>query len=46
MATIGITIAAISPVDSFLFELPLEELVVVEPVLATGAFEDEGPSAD
>lgn len=43
MATIGITIAAISPVDSILFELPFEEPVVVEPVLA---FEEAGPSAD
>lgn len=46
MATIGITIAAISPVDSFLFELPFEEPVVVEPVLGPGAFEDDAPSAD
>lgn len=46
MATIGMTIAAISPVDSFLLELPFEEPVVVEPVLEPGAFEEDGPSAD
>lgn len=45
MATIGITIAAISPVDSFLLELPFEEPVEVEAVVGPGEFEDDGPSA-
>lgn len=45
MATIGITIAAISPVDSFLLEPPFEELVEVESVTGPAAFEDDGPSA-
>lgn len=53
MATIGITMAAISPVDSFLLELPFEEPVEepveepfeVESVVRTGVFEDDGPSA-
>lgn len=45
MATIGITIAAISPVDSFLLELLFEELVEVESVIEPGAFEVDGPSA-
>lgn len=49
MATIGITIAAISPVDSFLLELPFEEPFEepfeVESVVGPGAFEDDGPSA-
>lgn len=46
MATIGITIPAISPEDSFLFDVPFEEPVVVEPVLGPEAFEDDGSSAD
>lgn len=45
MATIGITIAAISPVDSFLLELAFEEPAELESVVGPGAFEDDGPSA-
>lgn len=45
MATIGITIAAISPMDSFLLELPFEEPAEVESVVGPGAFEDDEPSA-
>lgn len=45
MATIGITIPAISPADSFLLDVPFVEPVVVEPMLGSEALEDDGSSA-